>query len=132
MAKVHDYHHVEELTSVIIDDNNKNIFNQLEQPAKEIYPSAITREEFDIMMRHIDYKIGNELITMLGLSDGEIEVWENNREKIMFCHFQDIDNNIDCNMRQVRNKMTSDYIYQKICEFKPLETLFRTFFTTLI
>lgn len=134
MAKVYDYNNEEELTTITVDENidNKYIFNKLKDSEKEVFPSAISREEFDQMMENIDDEWGNKLISVLGLSDGEIEVWAGRPEKIKFCHFRDVDNGIDHGLRRSRNKLTSDYIYRKICEFKPLETQFRTFFTTLI
>lgn len=132
MAKVYDYHNVAELTSVVVDESNKNMFNQLQHPDKEVYPSAISREEFDNMMDMINIYQANALVHALGFENDEIQIDDGNPEKIQFCHFHDVDNNIDFAFRQKINKQTCDYIYSKICEFKPLETQFRTFFTTLI
>jgi hypothetical protein len=84
------------------------------------------------MMKHVDDKGGNELIRVLGCSDRDIEVWSGQPEQIKFCNFRDIDKYIDYNLHVCRNKLSSDYIYFKICEFKPLEIQFLTFFTKRI
>jgi hypothetical protein len=92
--------------------------------------SSLPREEFDNIIDNIDDVTGNNLIKELELSEITIEVHKGYPEEIKFCHFRDVDNNIDYSLRKYRNKMAKDIIYEKISQFKPLEKKFRKFFET--